>query len=389
MSTLTFNKEEFKASDKKSLLYLPGLNGLRAIAALAVVISHITLGLDAFGLDNTILNTDSSGKAKGLSLAANGVTIFFNLSGFLITYLLLKEKEKNEISISKFYMRRALRIWPLYYLYFFCALIVLWAYDLSYVSSSIPFYIFLAANIPLIIGKSIPLLTHYWSLGVEEQFYLFFPHLAKLNFQRFYKGVALLFVVLLVVRFLSWMAFVKYDYELLYRITGIIRFHCMLIGAGAAILYYERNQLFYSISTAKISQFISWGIIVLILFNKFKVPSVIEAEVVSVVTVILIMGQVTGRNKVVSLENRPCDLIGKISYGIYVIHPVLILLFSRIIGKVQNHSVIAYIGVYSLIMSSTLLLAYISYEYFEKWFLMIKRKYEVVKSSNTKSANIG
>ena len=63
-------------------IYLPGLNGLRAIAAIAVVISHITLGLGSFGLNNKIFGTDLDGKASGLKLAGYGVTIFFTLSGF-------------------------------------------------------------------------------------------------------------------------------------------------------------------------------------------------------------------------------------------------------------------------------------------------------------------
>ena len=64
-------------------VYLPGLNGLRAIAASAVVISHITLALGEFGLNNKIFGTDTEGNASGLSLAAHGATIFFTLSGFL------------------------------------------------------------------------------------------------------------------------------------------------------------------------------------------------------------------------------------------------------------------------------------------------------------------
>lgn len=140
-------------------VYLPGLNGLRAIAALAVVISHITLGLGEFGLNNKLFGTDLEGNASGLNLAGYGVTIFFTLSGFLITFLLLKEKEEAKLKIKEFYIRRILRIWPLYYLYFAICLIAMLCYGLTVNIFSIPFYIFLAANVPFILGGTLPCLS--------------------------------------------------------------------------------------------------------------------------------------------------------------------------------------------------------------------------------------
>ena len=90
----------------------------KAIAFIAVLISHITGDLNHFGLNQF---------GKSLNLASFGVTIFFTLSGFLITYLLLKEKEKTDkelINIKHFYNRRVLRIWPLYFMYVFICIVV-------------------------------------------------------------------------------------------------------------------------------------------------------------------------------------------------------------------------------------------------------------------------
>src|SRR5690606_24795997 len=99
----------------KDRIYLPGLNGIRAIAAFAVVISHTNGRLGEFGLS----------KLPYWDLAGFGVTIFFTLSGFLITYLLLKERAKTgTIKVRKFYVRRLLRIWPLYYFYLFLILAI-------------------------------------------------------------------------------------------------------------------------------------------------------------------------------------------------------------------------------------------------------------------------
>src|SRR5258706_11837844 len=134
-----------KAAISKTV-YVPGLNGLRAIAEVCVVISHIPLWLKEFGLNSKIFVTDSAGNAIGLPLAGHGVTIFFTLSGFLITFLLVEEKETGPIKVRDFYIRRILRIWPLYYLYFIICLITILCYGMRFNSGSIPFYIFLAAN---------------------------------------------------------------------------------------------------------------------------------------------------------------------------------------------------------------------------------------------------
>lgn len=123
-------------------VYFPGLNGLRAIAALAVVLSHITQSLKFFNLSPYIFGTLSNGGPKGLSLAANGVSIFFCLSGFLITYLLLSEKKVNSINVKKFYIRRLLRIWPLYYLYLLIVIIVAAIYGFGIDIKSLLLYLF-------------------------------------------------------------------------------------------------------------------------------------------------------------------------------------------------------------------------------------------------------
>lgn len=106
-------------------VFLSGLNGIRTIAAIGVMVSHINLALNKFNITNTSLfGFNKEHKPGGWLLGEHGVTMFFVLSGFLITFLLYKEFEKTgTINIKAFYIRRILRIWPLYYLYFFIAII--------------------------------------------------------------------------------------------------------------------------------------------------------------------------------------------------------------------------------------------------------------------------
>lgn len=150
---------------KQQLAYMPQLDGLRAIAVLAVLFHH-------FLPSTFILNT--------FQVGALGVRFFFVLSGFLITGILLRYKQKasskrqiNEI-IKSFYMRRFIRTFPAYYIYLFVALTA--AYQL--VSPSFFWHFFYLSNIyfgTIQYWEGFDLLPHLWSLAVEEQFYLVWP----------------------------------------------------------------------------------------------------------------------------------------------------------------------------------------------------------------------
>jgi len=376
----TANNNEL-SSINNAPVYLPGLNGLRAIAALAVVVSHTTLALDEFGLDPNIFGADMEGKARGLDLAGNGVTIFFVLSGFLISFLLMKEKEIHPLKIKDFYIRRALRIWPLYYLYLALALLTAFLYHIPINREMIFPYVFMAANIPFILQMTLPFLSHYWSLGVEEQFYLFFPQLACLSNKRLLNTSLILIVFFLLLKVLCWFLQKKYGYEIPLATITVTRFHVMLMGVVAAILYYQENKLFLQVCTHKAVQALAWIGLLFIAMNRFHFASVIDGELVAVIAVVLIMGQVTKRNPIINLENRVCDFIGKISYGIYVIHPLLIFYVAQVTGKLSSQTFIGYLFVYTIILLATIVVAYLSYTYFEKPFLRWKQKFTTIKSA--------
>src|SRR4051812_12553902 len=98
------------SGQKKAKLFFSNLNGVRAIASLMVVIAHIEL-------DKEVFHLQLIPHVNFLNFGKVGVSVFFALSGFLITYLLLEERKNfNKVSFADFYMRRILRIWPLYFL---------------------------------------------------------------------------------------------------------------------------------------------------------------------------------------------------------------------------------------------------------------------------------
>ncbi|OOG62401.1 hypothetical protein B0E44_18535, partial [Flavobacterium sp. A45] len=191
---------------QKDNFYFSNLNGVRCIAAFMVIVGHIELNKSYFGLPNNFQSVKRLGEL--------GVSLFFVLSGFLITYLLLREKGKyGKINIRLFYLRRVLRIWPLYYLVVLLSLFVLpnlsvfqmpyfhLDLDTNYQLFMVCFmFVFFLPNV-LINLKLIPFATQTWSIGTEEQFYLIWPILIdkSLNLKKWLLSIFLLYNLFLVV----------------------------------------------------------------------------------------------------------------------------------------------------------------------------------------------
>jgi peptidoglycan/LPS O-acetylase OafA/YrhL len=240
-------------------------------------------------------------------------------------------------------------------------------------------YFFYAANVPLISGATLPFLNHYWSLGVEEQFYLFWPWLNKISAR--YLLPVILFLIVLLIGLKLYLHFL-HPGSLLESIIQITRFHCMMIGGAGAILYRIHHKLFLKIADNKITQAVAWIALFLIAINRFHIGSVIDNEIVSVIALLIIVGQINIKNRLVKLETGILNFLGKISYGIYVIHPLVIFAISKLLANAFKPSVLKYIIVYATVMGATTLIAYLSYHYFESYFLKIKKKFMVVKSTN-------
>jgi peptidoglycan/LPS O-acetylase OafA/YrhL len=365
-------------------LYLSGLNGIRAIAALAVVVSHITLGLSEFQLDPSVLGT-FNGKPKGLDLAGYGVSIFFALSGFLITYLLLVEKDKQDIDVKKFYIRRILRIWPIYYLYLACVYALTIFYALPHPPRYIGFYVFFTANIPAILGTPLPYLGHYWSLAGEEQFYAFWVWVVKKVKSELFLVVTTAFLIVFGLKtFLHFF----HPNSILETIIHITRFQCMFLGALGAIMFKGKNSLFSKLCDTKIAQLVAWSVIALLAINKYRLASIIDQEFISVITVVLIIGQINIKNRLLNLDNPVFNFLGEISYGIYIWHPLVILGYSKLLSDFLVPTSLKYSIVYGGIIFTTIAIAYISFHFFEKYFLKMKERFSVVPSLSTKIGTI-
>jgi len=357
-------------------VHLKGLNGLRAIAALAVVVMHTSIGLEPFGLPwNRLVN----------ELGIFAVTIFFSLSGFLITYLLLLEKDdRGDVNVKDFYIRRILRIWPLYFLYLSICVLVISATKTQPLPGSLPYYLLLTANIPFIWNRTpaLRLVAHYWSLGVEEQFYMCWPWVARKEKLDRLIGVFLVLFFGLKIATRAYWAYSGHNTP--YRALDVTRFDCMAIGGIGAVWFHRRSPAFWKICTSLVAQVVAWGGLVALAFNHFHIHAIIDDEIVSVLTVVLIVNVSSNPRTIVNLEWRLSNYLGKISYGIYVIHPLVIFGMQRWCGVwiCQLAPTLRYVLAYGGVMALTIALAGSSYEFYEKRFLNLKERFSTVKSSS-------
>lgn len=363
------------------IFFLPGLNGIRAIGILGVIASHTIHALNKFGLDNTIIGITEDGRPRGIDFSHYAVTMFFVLSGFLITSLLTKEKEQyGMMSVRNFYIRRILRIWPLYYSYFVLVLLTIHIFHLNYNSNMIPFYIFLAANIPFFLSEAIPLLGHYWTLGVEEQFYLLFPSIARLNTNKLLRYTILLIVLFMLLKLIAWYLSANTHYKLPYRYLLLCRFQAMMAGVIAAIIFLQNHPII-SLLSKRWLYLMSWLCVGLSMINQFHISSFIDHEIMIMATIIIIFEQIQSKPKCINLENRIMDFLGKISYSIYVTHILVIFLISKLAVYLIPYGLVNYYTVFTTVPIACIFVAYLSYNYFEMPFLNLKRKFEKISGN--------
>jgi len=364
----------------KIKLYFKNLNGLRFIAALMVLICHIELFKKYFHLNNFRENTRFLGFL--------GVDLFFVLSGFLITFLLIKEKEFfGKINFKNFYLRRILRIWPLYYLIVLLSLFVLPNFNVFFINGDffrfeskietvkiILLFILILPNVLYLI-KPVTFSAQTWSIGVEEQFYLIWP----LFVQKFKNFKILFILIILVYWIVYWLLkcnlFDNINYiELIRSFYTLFKMDVLSVGALGAVLYNEKNKIcvFINSNYVFIISIIILCLMYLILPNEIKFLRIFYAFLF----LILILNLISNQHLKNLFENKIFNHLGKISYGIYMYHQILIVLVINIVLKCfKNIGLLENIIIYSFSIILTLLFSHFSYVYFETPLLNFKNKF--------------
>lgn len=377
-------------SDTGEKVFFRNLDGLRALAFGMVFIYHF------FGY---IGYTPSSGAEEQIvnRLIFHGhlgVNLFFVLSGFLITYLLLREKERDaKINIPHFYMRRVLRIWPLYFatiaLSFFIYPWLTGNGNATAVKEHLPWYLCFLNNFDRInngfVGIGNDNAGVLWSIAVEEQFYLFWPLLLGL-FRC--KHLPWLFSTLIVGSLVYRTIHVNDEARLYLHSFSVMS--DLIVGAFLAwlSLYSRGFRQALEKCPAWVIVLGHLGFFLLVFFigewekrNAFTI--VAERLILSLGFAFVIAIQCFARKPLVALGRFTwLRFTGVISYGLYCLHLYTFTLVQKInlsINQVPPAKWLFYTE-FLLCLGLSVVLCYISYRYFESWFLRYKERFTTIRT---------
>ena len=358
-----------------SHIHLPGLNGIRAIAAVAVLLSHIDQFSRLFGLPTLGFSQNGA--------AVYGVILFFVLSGYLITYLLLVERNTfGRVNIRDFYIRRILRIWPLYYLVFFGTVVFLELTGLhapgGLRNTALLYGLFLS-NVGYALGYGVLTIFPLWSVGVEEQFYALWPILINRAHSTAWALFGVLFGYLAVKLCLRLIA-----NGILLDVVAITPYSCMAIGGLMAVATFESLPMLRIVFAPSV-QVIAWLVLGIgVVLGPPHLLALLDHEINALFHAIVIANVSRNPKTLISLEYRPCDYFGRISYGVYVLHMPCLVLIAYLMhdrfGIVLNPTPAGYAVAYAIGTGGTMLLATASYRWFERPFLQWKSAFSRIET---------
>jgi peptidoglycan/LPS O-acetylase OafA/YrhL len=373
--------------------YLIQLDGLRTFAVGLVIFSHYA--------------TLSSINSLNAFFGAAGVTLFFVLSGFLITSILISNKEHQETEgysngfiLRQFYARRFVRIFPLYYLVIFVGI----AINIPGARTNLTSLITYTANWMLPHQGDLKSYSHMWSLGVEEQFYILFPVAFVFIDRKYILKMLIAMVVLAIIsramiiitffadgneKEVNWSAHrmtpACFDSFGFGSILAYLKFYYPI--KTVKFLKKQRLWIFALLLTAgslalwTVNSVADLATIVNALLNR-TIISLASMYVIGIASFSLFSGNIKR-----FLENNVVVYFGKISYGIYVYHYIIMYLFDSF-SPTSSATLNIALGRISCILL-TVALASVSWAIFEKPFNDLKRYFPyAVKKKNIESSKL-
>lgn len=365
--------------------YFGGLDTLRFVAASIVVFCHIELvkyyrGYTALVSESVIYEC---GKIA--------VGAFFVLSGFLITYLLLAEKEKNaSIKVGKFYMRRGLRIWPLYYLLVAIIFFVLPRFSAFYLpqqteeltaffSIKLVFFALLLPQLLFVGGyKPVPGAEQFWTIGSEEIFYFLWPLALKKIQKPLFTIVALIAAYHALKYFCFYYSGVAGSiYYKAYLVFYYNRVDCLLVGALIGLLIHNCNDMWCKFAGTPIG--LMGGVAFLaVTFFYGVTQGGSDYFFYALCFAFIISWLVIRAGKNIRAPGLT-EFLGKISYSVYMWHFIAVLfsfyLLKSISGKAFENTWGQNVLLYLLSYGITYTISAISYLLVERLFLKWKEKW--------------
>ena len=364
-------------------LYFPNLNGLRAIGASIVMIGHVEFIKSSWNMSSYSW-FPIPGKV--------GVTLFFALSGFLITSLLLQElADKRTIQLKKFYLRRIFRIWPLYYLVVGLSLFVFTRIGFLIPPGQVHEPLTLT-NVFILIFL-LPNFTHFfipyadqrWSIVVEEQFYLMQPFLIRLLRKRERLIVAFLVIIFSPEIWSGLVRLVHANRWVSANITDALALQlkylaCIAVGCLFSVVFFKREGVLKKLLFTPAIQLLVTGCIVACIIAGFYIyhsDELIDFRIYSFLFAMVVVNASQNPRTLFRLEKPVLDFLGKISYGIYMYHPVCIGTALAIVRVLPvSGMIVQNLVIYALSIGLTIFVAWLSFTYFEAFFLRLKSRFQ-------------
>jgi peptidoglycan/LPS O-acetylase OafA/YrhL len=385
-------------------IYFPELDGLRFVAFALVYIFHGGVPQWSGWVRtwrswlHAVLPTvaDQIPADIGFRLQSNGwagVQLFFLLSGFLITTLLMRERARfGRLDLKAFWVRRILRIWPLYYLTIVLTFFVLQGFDGAFGTTQygaflrrhlLPFLAFMG-NWSMGLGGPVAsdAISILWSVCVEEQFYILAPLL--LAFVPRHTWVAAVVLMVCAIGNRYWLA-THGASPLLFQYSTLTQLDTLLAGVLLGLMFCGRTP---GSTYRRVMMFLQWPLLAFIVWVFIR-PNLAHVTVAQqtwdfvllwLACAALILVAISPKgwlNRILSYSR--IVWLGKISYGLYMYHEIAFWIARRIFGALgwfPNDEIIQTIATFAI----TVTMAGVSYHYFERPFLKLKYAWTRVPS---------
>lgn len=388
--------------EDKKLGHIVELDGLRGIAVLLVMFYH-------FAHVPEVTNKWFDQAYNNIMLGGwVGVDLFFVLSGFLITRILINTRNKK-FYFKSFYVKRVLRIFPLYYLYLILSFFIILPYMYGVMQgpeqhkilvaqeSQLWFWLYLS-NIKQIIngvffGAGV---GHLWSLSIEEQFYIIWPLIIYFLPMRSLKNVCISIITGALVIRIIWAILKPDDAQFIYVFT-FTRIDTLAIGSLIAILFDQGYQFKYKSIKISLLLFFLLSLFIVYFFGPraernpiiYTIGFSVLAISFGLIIVLLRSGHKFALRTLFS--NKILVFLGKYSYALYIFHPLVRQLLMKFMGnpKVIMGTQIPYEIVFTITgCIVTTGIALLSWHLYEKWFLKLKNRVSFipVKAEKTVSS---
>lgn len=349
----SLSEAQFRERNFANTSFFGSLDGVRAVAVLAVVWHHTVTPSSAFPLSG-----------RGFL----GVDMFFVLSGFLITTILLREQDKHQdISLKRFYARRSLRIFPLYYAVVLGSLALAFVSDspqLNEVQSSAPQLLLYLTN----WFPTVSLLAISWSLATEEQFYLVWPPL-----QKYLGALALIPMGLFIV--VNQLVNYGFLFETQREELEILQVTFTPISLGvllAYLLHHRFGDVWRLVGHRLAAPILAIALVVLMALPN-DTTSLVGTHRLSIhVLMTLFLAALVVREDhslATAMKQRPLVRIGAISYGIYLLHMFVRHVVVEMVGLDLSGIPL---GLFVIVTIGTLIVSEISFRVFESPLLRLK-----------------